>query len=78
MASQPELLVAPFLEPAAIDSRHYRELADGIYRFVFMRLGHEDLVRIHGVDERLGTVNYLESVRFYAQLLRNLEAMDGP
>jgi carboxypeptidase PM20D1 len=72
-AKQPELRVAPFLETGATDSRHYRGLADAIYRFAFLRLGAGDLQRLHGVDERISTANYLELIRFYTLLLKNLE-----
>jgi len=34
----------------------------------------EDLHRIHGTDERLSVANLGEMVRFYHQLLRNLNA----
>ncbi len=36
-----------------------------------MRLGPEDLKRIHGTDERIAISNYEEIIRFYVQLLWN-------
>jgi carboxypeptidase PM20D1 len=53
------------------DSRHYAALSDRIYRFLPMRLGPEDLERIHGTDERIAVDNYAECVRFYARLIQN-------
>ncbi len=39
-----------------------------------MRLGPDDLKRIHGTDERISVKNYAEIIRFYIQLLKNTAA----
>ena len=67
----PEALVAPGLALVRTDSRHYEEIADNSYRFLPLRVGPEDLGRLHGVDERIAATNYAEIIRFYVQLLRN-------
>jgi carboxypeptidase PM20D1 len=69
------LLIAPYLVAGATDSRHYNDLADNIYRYSFLRLAPEDVVRIHGTDERIAVENYREVIRFYYQLLRNSQEM---
>lgn len=66
-----QALVAPSLFIAASDARHYHELTDNIYRFRPIRATHEDRARLHGVDERIATDNYLEMVQFQVQLLKN-------
>ncbi len=33
--------------------------------------GMEDLKRIHGRDERVSVADYIDSIGFYVQLLRN-------
>ena len=63
--------VAPSLVVTATDSRHYETISENSYRFVPMRVGPEDVKRIHGIDERIGTENYSEIIRFYIQLLKN-------
>ncbi len=68
----PETVVAPGLVIGATDSRHYVKVAENSYRFLPMRLRQEDLKRIHGTDERIAVDNYLEIIRFYIQLLRNV------
>lgn len=67
----PEVIVAPGLMIAATDSRHFSPISDHIYRFSPVRAKPEDLARFHGTNERMGTSNLTELVRFYHQLLRN-------
>lgn len=67
----PDVAVAPGLVIGRTDSRHYSEIADNNYRFLPMRLGNNDLKRIHGIDERIAFSNYEEIIRFYIQLLWN-------
>ena len=67
----PDAIVAPSLVVTGTDSGHYREICEYSYRFVPMRVGAEDIRRIHGIDERIGIDNYSEIIRFYIQLLRN-------
>lgn len=67
----PDVVVAPGLMVAATDSRHFTNVSDHIYRFSPVRAKPEDLGRFHGTNERIGTANLAELVRFYHQLLRN-------
>ncbi len=70
----PDTLVAPGLMIAATDSRHFTPVSDHIYRFSPVRAKPEDLSRFHGTNERISVANLGELVRFYHQLLRNLNA----
>ncbi len=70
----PGTLVAPGLMIAATDSRHFAPVSDHIYRFSPVRARPEDLARFHGTNERIAVGNLGELVRFYHQLLRNLNA----
>lgn len=69
--SFPEALVAPALVTGATDSRHYVNLTKNIYRFAPMRLGQQDLARVHGINERVSVADYAGGVRFYYQLIKN-------
>jgi carboxypeptidase PM20D1 len=71
----PTAIVAPSLVLGATDSRHYQALADGVYRFSPQRMGPDDRPRYHGTNERVSVKNFAECVRFYAQLIRNTEAL---
>jgi carboxypeptidase PM20D1 len=70
----PGTVVTPGLYIAGSDSRHFVPIADHIYRFSPVRAKPEDLTRFHGTNERISTANLAELVRFYHQLLRNLNA----
>ena len=70
----PDTIVAPGLMIGATDSRHFAAISDHVYRFSPVRAKPEDLARFHGTNERIATANLAELVRFYHQLLRNLNA----
>ncbi len=69
----PDAVVAPCLSLNATDSRHYESLARNQYRFVPIRVGPEDLRRIHGVDECVSIENYCGAVNFLIQFIRNAD-----
>lgn len=70
----PDTIVAPGLYIAGSDSQHFVPIADHIFRFSPVRAKPEDLPRLHGTNERISVANLGELVRFYHQLLRNLNA----
>lgn len=70
----PDVLVTPALYVAGSDSRHFTGLTDNIYRFSPIRVKPEDLPRLHGTNERIAVATLAELVRFYHQLLRNLNS----
>lgn len=70
----PDVVVTPALYVAGSDSRHFTGLTDNIYRFSPIRVKPEDLPRLHGTNERISVANLGELVRFYHQLLRNLNS----
>jgi carboxypeptidase PM20D1 len=68
----PGTIVAPGLMIGGTDSIHFARVSDHIYRFSPVRAKPEDLSRFHGTNERISTANLAELVRFYHQLLQNL------
>ncbi|WP_427912174.1 M20 family peptidase [Ramlibacter sp. MMS24-I3-19] len=70
----PDTVVAPALYVAGSDSQHFVPIADSIFRFSPVRVKPEDVSRLHGTNERISTTNLAEMVRFYHQLLANLNA----
>jgi carboxypeptidase PM20D1 len=70
----PDAIVAPGLMIGASDGRHFARVADSVYRFVPFVIEPEDLARFHGTNERIRTTDYLRMIRFYAQLIQNLDA----
>jgi len=61
----PDVPTAPYLTTGCTDSRHYRNIAGDIYRFLPVRLSSEDLGRIHGKDERISLENLEIGKKFY-------------
>ncbi len=61
--------VLPFLMVATTDSRHYKDISDGIFRFCPYMLTPEELALIHGHDERISIDNFNKAVAFYSNLI---------
>ena len=57
------------------DAFHYQSMTQDIYRFRPMTLRAEDTRRIHGIDERIAVPDYLRHIRFYAQLMQDLQSL---
>lgn len=70
----PGVAVAPSLVLGGTDARHYASLGGDVYRFLPLRLRAPDLRRLHGIDERVAVDDWANAVRFYARLIRNLDA----
>lgn len=68
----PGTVVTPYLVTGATDARYYQPLSPNVYRFLPVRFRKEDLERAHGIDERIGVGDYLDAIRFYHRLMRNL------
>ena len=68
----PGVPMLPFIMIATTDSRHYRELADNIFRFSPHKLNPEDLGGIHGHDERISEENLRRGLIFYTKLIGSL------
>ena len=69
----PHCIVAPSLVIAATDGRHYEDICEGVYRFLPVQITKTDLKRIHGKNERISKDNYKKTIRFYYQLIKNLD-----
>jgi carboxypeptidase PM20D1 len=67
----PEVLVAPALVIGGTDSRHYVKSTSNIYRFAALRIGPDDLRKIHGINERVSVADYAGCVKFYYHLIKN-------
>ena len=67
----PEVITAPGMTLGGTDSRHYGDVADGVYRFSPLWLTPEDLPRIHGANERISVAEYIRAIQFFGKLIRN-------
>ena len=67
----PNAIVAPYLVVVVTDARHYADLSENTFRFLPLRLGSDDLKRMHGIDERVEIREYENAIRTYRQLVVN-------
>lgn len=65
----PRAVVAPGLVVGTTDAKHYAGLGEHVYRFSPIRLGPEDLPRLHGVDERIAVADLHGAVEFYVRVM---------
>ncbi|MBX3510744.1 MAG: M20/M25/M40 family metallo-hydrolase [Hyphomonadaceae bacterium] len=72
-ALSPEAPVAPMLVLGGTDSRHYRAVAEDVYRFAPVVAGLDEGRRAHGVDERLTVENLNRMIRFYIAIMQTGE-----
>ncbi len=73
----PDTLTVPYLVTGATDARHYTSLTDNVLRFAPMQMTNGDLMRMHGIDERLSLENCSNMVKFcigYIEEIANLPA----
>jgi carboxypeptidase PM20D1 len=67
----PDAVVAPSLLIAQTDSRHFTAVTENIYRFLPVRMDDGTLDGMHGINERIGVKDFMESIKFYGDLISN-------
>jgi carboxypeptidase PM20D1 len=70
--SHPEAFCLPFLFSAATDTKHYRDVAQEIYRFAALPQTQEDLTRVHAANERVKVTDLERCAAFYMALIGSL------
>lgn len=68
----PEAAAVPFLMGAGTDTKHYREVAEAIYRLSPIFQTSRDLEGIHARDERVAVDNLRRCALFYRRLVSAL------
>jgi carboxypeptidase PM20D1 len=68
----PDAVVAPCLVLGGTDSRHYTHLCPSVYRFGAVRMTTNDVLTIHGNNEKLTFENCQLLQRFYYQLISDV------
>jgi carboxypeptidase PM20D1 len=68
----PDAIVAPSLLIAQTDSRHFRKVTENIFRFLPLRMNDEILDSMHGLNEKIGKQELMESIEFYQTLIEKL------
>jgi len=68
----PEAGVVPFMFTAGTDTKHYKDVAEAIYRFAPILQSNEDIARVHAANERISVDNVRRACLFYERLLSGL------
>jgi len=69
--SDDPVIIAPVLTIGSTDARHFAALTEHAYQFLFIRGTIEDFKGYHGMNERISIKNYINSIHFYYQLIKN-------
>jgi carboxypeptidase PM20D1 len=67
----PDTVISTGLVIGATDLRNYAGVYEHRYNFAPFRIKPEDLVRIHGHNERLSVSDYVRGIEFYRRLIQN-------
>jgi len=69
----PRVIVSPTLMLASSDSRKFSDVSNNIFKFAPIVVTAEDMARIHGLNERVKISDFLRSISFYYQLIKNAD-----
>ena len=70
-----EVVVSQMLVVGGTDAKYYSQLSPNVFRFLPAVITQEDFRRFHGTNERLATESLAVSVRYFYQLIKNVDAM---
>jgi carboxypeptidase PM20D1 len=71
----PQAHVAPYLVLGATDARHFTGISEQVFRFMPVQIHNDDLVRLHGTNERVSVQGYARSIAFYRYLIMEMETL---
>lgn len=75
MVPEKNLVITPYLVMGGTDARHFASRSRNVYRFIPARLGEGDMIRFHGMEERLAVESFVTSVKYFYQLIRNSDEL---
>ncbi|MCM3693551.1 M20 family peptidase [Neobacillus niacini] len=64
-------VIAPYLMFAGSDAKHYDSISKNTYRFLPVQITSEDLNRMHGTNEHISKDNFINAIKFYAEIIKN-------
>jgi carboxypeptidase PM20D1 len=70
-----DVVVSPMLVVGGTDAKYYSQRSPNVFRFLPAVVTQEDFKRFHGTNERLSIDSLATSVRYFYQLVRNIDAM---
>ncbi|NQZ11203.1 MAG: peptidase M20, partial [Algicola sp.] len=63
---------APYLVQGGTDSKYFYQVSANVYRFLMIRATRSTLKRLHGIDEQITISEYMDTIRFYYQILNGV------
>jgi carboxypeptidase PM20D1 len=66
----PDVIVTPYIQLGASDSRHFTRICDAVYRFTPFEMSLAERGTLHAVNERIHVATWLRGIEFYAALMR--------
>ena len=70
LAVYPDVVVTPYIQLGASDSRHFTRICDAVYRFTPFEMSLGERGTLHAVNERIRVATWLRGIDFYAALIR--------
>jgi carboxypeptidase PM20D1 len=70
-----DVVISPMLVAGGTDAKYYSVRSPNVFRFLPAVLTAEDLRRFHGTNERMSVDNLATSVKYFYQLVKNLDGM---
>jgi carboxypeptidase PM20D1 len=68
----PGVIVTPYIQLGASDSRYYTRISEHVYRFSPFEMSAEERGTLHAMNERIHVATFLRGVDFYTRLVRSL------
>jgi len=65
-----DAVIAPYLMFAGSDAKHYDSISKNTYRFLPVQIASEDLNRMHGTNEHISKDNFIQAIKFYAEIIK--------
>jgi carboxypeptidase PM20D1 len=65
-----DAVIAPYLMFAGSDAKHYDSISKNTYRFLPVQITSEDLNRMHGTNEHVSKDNFIQAIKFYAEIIK--------
>lgn len=66
------VIVTPYIQLGASDSRHFTRISEHVYRFSPFEMTGEQRATLHAVNERIGVTTWLRGITFYERLIGEL------
>jgi carboxypeptidase PM20D1 len=65
-----DAIIAPYLMFAGSDAKHYDSISNNTYRFLPVQITSRDLNRMHGTNEHISKDNFIQAIKFYAEIIK--------